>query len=81
MGDTLDDIKTTFLIGVIQEEVYVDQSLGLDTHDRNTHVCKLKKALYKLRKHPWDNTYMRILKITKSDEDINLFYKVEDESL
>ena len=52
MGDTLDDIKTTFLIGVIQEEVYVDQSLGLDTHDRNTHVCKLKKALYDLGRNP-----------------------------
>jgi hypothetical protein len=40
------DIKTTFLNGEIKEEVYVDQPLGFETHDRETHVCRLKKALY-----------------------------------
>ena len=46
-------------------------------------VCKLKKALYELRRHAWDSTYsyMRSLKITKSDEDLNISYKVEDEIL
>ena len=33
---------------VVKEEVYVEQPLGVETHDRKTHVCKLKKALYKL---------------------------------
>ena len=65
MGDTPIDIKTTFLNGVVKEEVYVDQPLGVETHDRQTHVCKLKD-LYELRRHPWDSTYsyMRSLKIT-----------------
>ena len=27
-------------------------------------ICKLNKALYELRRNPWDNTYMRILNIT-----------------
>ena len=60
------DMNTTFLNGVIKEKVYVEQSLGVETHDRHNHVCKLKKALYKLRRHPWDSThsYMRRLKIT-----------------
>ena len=61
MGDTLADIKTTFLNGIIKEEVYVKQPLGVETHDRQTHVCKLKKALYEFRRHPWDNTYMMSL--------------------
>ena len=66
MGDTLADIKTTFLNGVFKEEVYVEQPLGVETHDRKTHVCKLKKSLYERRRHPWYNTYsyMRSLKIT-----------------
>ena len=38
------DVKTTLLNGVIVEEVYVEQPLGFETHDRQTHVCKLKKA-------------------------------------
>ena len=40
------------------------QPMGVETHDRKTHVCKLEKALYELTRHPWYNTYMRILKIT-----------------
>ena len=58
MGDTPSDIKTIFLNGVVDEEVYVEQPLGVETHDKQTHVCKLKKALY----NPY--SYMRNLKIT-----------------
>ena len=66
---------------LVTSQAYVEKPLGDETHDRKTHVCKLKKALYKLRRHPWDNTYMRSLNITNIVEDINLFYKVEDKSL
>ena len=66
MGDTSADIKITFLNDVVNEEVYVEQPLGVETHDMQTHVCKLKKALYELRRHPWDRiySYIRSLKIT-----------------
>ena len=40
------DVKTTFLNGVVEEEVYVEKPLEFETHGRETHVCKLKKALY-----------------------------------
>ena len=81
MGDTSTNIKIAFLNDVFKEEVYIEQPLGVETHDRKTHLCKLKNALYKLNRHPWDNTYMRSLKITKRDEHLNLCYKVEDEIL
>ena len=55
------------------------QPLEVNSHDRQNHVCK--QALCKLRRHPWDNTYIRSLKIIQSDKDLNLCYKVEDESL
>ena len=45
------DVKTYFLNGVVEEEVYVEQPLGFETHDRKTHVCRLKKALYGLSRH------------------------------
>ena len=32
------DVKTTFLNGVVEEEVYVEQPLGFETHDRESHV-------------------------------------------
>ena len=56
MGDTSADINITFLNDVFKEELYVENPLRFETHDRKTHVCKLKKALYKLRRNAWDNT-------------------------
>eukprot|EP00253_Pinus_taeda_P013649 PITA_13649 len=46
------DVKTTFLNGVIEEEVYIKQLEGFETHEKRTHVCRLKKALYGLKHAP-----------------------------
>ena len=66
MEDTSAEIKITFLNDVVKEEVYVEKPLGVETHDKQTHVWKLKKVMYELRRHPWDRTYsyIRSLKIT-----------------
>ena len=43
------DVKTAFLNGVVEEKVYVEHPLGFETHDRDSHVCRLKKSLYGLK--------------------------------
>ena len=77
------DVKIDFLNGVVQEEVYVEQPLGFETHDRESHVCILKKALYGLKQAPrkWYGRidgFLSSLGFTKSKADSNFYYKVED---
>jgi hypothetical protein len=43
------DVKSAFLIGVIQEEVYVRQPRGLESLKCPNRVYKLSKALYGLK--------------------------------
>lgn len=43
------DVKTAFLNGIIEEEVYLEQFEGFVVHGNGFHVCKLKKALYGLK--------------------------------
>ena len=77
------DVKASLLNGVVEEEAYVEKPLGFETHDRETHVCKLKKSLYSL-KHVPKTWYSRIdsfltsLGFTKSKADSNLYYKVDE---
>ena len=80
------DVKTTFLNGVIQEEVYIEQPQGFEVEDRKTHVCKLKKALYGLKQAPraWYGrieSFLTSLGFTKSKDDPNLYFKVMNDEL
>ena len=46
------DVKSAFLNGFINEEVYVEQPPGFEDHQHPNHVFKLKKALYGLNQAP-----------------------------
>jgi hypothetical protein len=78
------DITTAFMNGVIEEEVYVQKPQGFETHDSQTHVCRLKKSMYGLKQAPrtWygriDN-FLMSLGFIKSKENSNLYYKIEND--
>ena len=77
------DVKTNFLNGVIEEEVYVEQPQGFEVEDRKSHVCRLKKALYGLKQAPRDwygriDSLLTSLGFTKSKADSNIYFKIMD---
>jgi hypothetical protein len=43
------DVKTTFLNGFIEEEVYIYKPQGFEVSAKENHMCLLRKALYGLK--------------------------------
>ena len=46
------DVKSAFLNGFIEEEIYVKQSTGFENFEFPNHVFKLSKTLYGLKQAP-----------------------------
>ena len=59
------DVKSSFLNGELEEEVYIERPEGFQLSENSDYVCKLKKTLYGLKQDPraWyfrsDNIYSR----------------------
>jgi hypothetical protein len=69
------DIKTTFLNGDLEEEIYMEQLKGF-TQEGEHLVCKLHKSLYGLKQSPraWNqklDVFLKSIKFVRSDADFN----------
>ena len=76
------DVKTAFLHGDLQEEIYMEQPLGYSQTGSTGRVlvCRLKKSLYGLKQAPrcWNakiNTYLKSLGFIQSDFDVGVYYR------
>ena len=79
------DEKTTFLNGMIEEEIYIEHPQGFEVEERVTHVCKLKKDMYGLKQAPrsWYgriDCFLTILGFTKSKYDPKLYMNIMDDA-
>ena len=80
------DVKSTFLNGKLEEEVYIEQPEGFPLIDDKDIVCRLRKELYGLKQAPrtWyerlDKNLIK-LRYRKGMVDSNLYQKEIDDGL
>lgn len=43
------DVKSAFLTGILEDEVYIEQPDGFDLSKDSNMVCRLHKAMYGLK--------------------------------
>lgn len=53
------DVKTTFLHGELEEDIYMDQPEGFIVPGKEKYVCTLKRSLYGLKQSPrqWNKRF------------------------
>ncbi|GJU29836.1 retrovirus-related pol polyprotein from transposon TNT 1-94 [Tanacetum coccineum] len=73
------DVKSAFLNGFINEEVYVAQPLGFIDFEKPNHVYKLKKASYGIKQAPKAWKLLKTLSLNESrSPKFNLFSDLEE---
>ena len=73
------DVKSAFLNGMLQEEVYMDKPKGFVEPHRPNDVYKLKRALYGLKQalRAWDDrltSYLVENQFKRGNTNSTLFY-------
>jgi len=79
------DVRTAFLNGELNEEIYMDQPLGFETKGQERKVCKLKRSIYGLKQasRQWNvKFHQAILKdgFTMMEEDHCVYSKCSNNS-
>ena len=80
------DVKSAFLNGNLEEEVYIEQPEGFQLPDKRDYVCKLKKSLYGLKQAPraWYarlDSDLHVQGFKRGSVDNNLYYKIIGDSM
>ena len=80
------DVKTAFLNGYLEEDIYMEQSLGFTSSDDDHKVCKLQRSIYELKQvsRSWNTCFNDVIKIfdfIKNEEEPCVFKKVSESTV
>jgi transposase InsO family protein len=78
------DVKTAFLHGILEDDIYMTQPEGFQVPGKEEYVCKLKKSLYGLKQSPrqWYkkfDSYMIHLGFNRSPYDCCVYHNKADD--
>ena len=76
------DVKSAFLNGILEEEVYIEKPEGFVDDDNKNMVCRLHKALDGLKQTPRAgykrlHTYLVKNGFEKTNDNNNIYMKIE----
>ena len=77
------DVKSAFLNGLLDEEIYMEQPEGFVNPDHPDKVCLLKKAIYRLKQasHAWNLQFHGVLLklgFTRTRSDAGVYHREDD---
>lgn len=80
------DVKSAFLNGILNEDIYVYQPEGFEKPNEEEKVYKLQKALYGLKQTPraWYSrldTHLLDIGFVRSSNEATMYVKVKDNEL
>ena len=76
------DVKSAFMNGILDEEVYIEQIEGFFDENKDM-VCKLHKALYGLKQAPraqYERLHKYLVQIgfERTNDNSNMYIKLEE---
>ncbi|KAL0289496.1 UNVERIFIED_CONTAM: hypothetical protein Sradi_7072700 [Sesamum radiatum] len=81
-----DDVKTTFLNGFVEEEIFTDQSEGFTIVGEEQKVCRLQRFIYSLKQasRSWNTRSDEVIRgydFIKNDYDPCIYKKISGSSV
>ena len=80
------NVKTTFLNGYLDEDIYIEQSLDFTSDDGDHRVCKLQRSIYELKQasRSWNLYFDDAIKsfnFIKNEKKICVYKRINESAI